>query len=289
MLLLALGDSSAHDDLQRRMRVFCGCGQIRDCFFGRAAVVTSSLDSLHAAAPCARLLFMAPVAIGSSDWRTTAAACAPLHYIACGGFCWCVPSPCHFGRPCASVAASALRHLALGSERERLQPASAPGTLARTSAAPGGAWLLLLAAHCCYFWRLTTATPGGPLLLLLAAHCCYSWRPTAATPGGAQLSPSYRGGGRKQLQLVHKHLAAAPAPSGCFCKHLPAPPDWWQQHHLVACSSSPDALQHLKPYSTGPAAVLPDALATCTGAAPALGGSGISSTCVTLVSSPSSA
>ncbi|CAI5978350.1 unnamed protein product [Closterium sp. NIES-64] len=126
--------------------------------------MTSSLDNLRAAAPCARLLFMAPVAIGSSDWRTTSAACAPLHYLASGGFCWCAPSPCHFGRPCTRVAASALRHLALGSERERLQPASAPGTLAHTSAAPGSAWLLLLAAA---------------RLLLLAAHYCYSWLRTA--------------------------------------------------------------------------------------------------------------
>ncbi|CAI5991550.1 unnamed protein product [Closterium sp. NIES-65] len=64
------------------MRVSCSFGQIRDCCSCRAAAVTSSLDNLHAAALCARLLFMAPVAIGSSGWRTTAAACAPLHYIA---------------------------------------------------------------------------------------------------------------------------------------------------------------------------------------------------------------
>ncbi|CAI7891750.1 unnamed protein product [Closterium sp. NIES-54] len=247
MLWLALGDSIAREDLQRRMRVSCGCGQIRDCCFGRAAAVTSSLDSLRAATPCARLLFMAPVAIGSSDWRTTAAACAPLHYIACGGFCWCAPSPCHFGRPCASVAASALRHLALGSS----------------------------------WWR-TAAAPDGPLLLLLAAHCCYSWQRTTFSflPSCNWYISTWR------LLL---HLAAGLASGGCFCKRLPAPPDWWQQHHLVACSSSPDALQHLKPCSTGPAAVLPDALAACTGAAPALGGSGISSTCVPLVSIPSSA
>ncbi|CAI5934465.1 unnamed protein product [Closterium sp. NIES-64] len=85
MSWLALGDS---DDLQCRMRVSCSFGQIRDCCSCRAAAVTSSLDNLHAAALCARLLFMAPVAIGSSGWRTTAAACAPLHYIARGGFCW---------------------------------------------------------------------------------------------------------------------------------------------------------------------------------------------------------
>ncbi|CAI5537177.1 unnamed protein product [Closterium sp. Naga37s-1] len=192
MSWLALDDSSARDDLQRRMRVSCGCGQIRDCCFGRAAAVTSSLDNLRATTPCARLLFMAPVAIGSSGWRTTAAACAPLHYIACGGFCWCAPSPCHFGRPCGSIctailgswqvrglltsAASDAAPLQLRAysvvtcERERLQPASAPGALARTSAAPGGARLLLLSAHCCYSWRPTAATPGGPLLLLLAAH-----------------------------------------------------------------------------------------------------------------------
>ncbi|CAI7801439.1 unnamed protein product [Closterium sp. NIES-54] len=241
MLWLALGDSSAHDDLQRRMRVFCGCGQIRDCCFGRAAVVTSSLDILRAAAPCVRLLFMAPVAIGSSGWRTTAAACAPLHYIACGGFC------CSWWR---------------------------------MAAAPGGPLLLLLAAYYCYSWRPTAATPGGPLLLLLAAHDFLL--PTEVADGSS--CNWYTSTWRLLL-----HLAAAPAPSGCFCKRLPAPPDWWQQHHLVACSSSHDALQHLKPYSTGPAAVLPDALAACTGAAPALGGSGISSTCVTLVSSPSSA
>ncbi|CAI6001708.1 unnamed protein product [Closterium sp. NIES-64] len=83
MSWLALGDSSARDDLQRRMRVSCSRGQIRDCCFCRAAAVTSSLDNLRAAAPCVRLLFMAPVAIGSSGWRTTAAACARLHYIAC--------------------------------------------------------------------------------------------------------------------------------------------------------------------------------------------------------------
>ncbi|CAI7931078.1 unnamed protein product [Closterium sp. NIES-54] len=268
MLWLALGDSSARDDLQRWMRVSCGCGQIRDCCFGRAAAVTSSLDSLRAAAPCARLLFMAPVAIGSSGWRTTATACAPLHYIACGGFCWCAPSPCHFGRPCASVAASALRHLALGS------------SWWRTAAAPGGPLLLLLAAHYCYSWRPTAATPGGPLMLLLAAHDFLL--PTEVADGSS--CNWYTSTWRLLL-----HLAAAPAPGGCFCKRLPAPPDWWQQHHLVTCSSSPDALQHLKPCSTGPAAVLPDALATCTGAAPALGGSDISSTCVTLVSSPVSA
>ncbi|CAI5994919.1 unnamed protein product [Closterium sp. NIES-64] len=150
------------------MRVSCGCGQIRDCCFGGAAAVTSSLDNLRAAAPCARLLFMAPVALGSNGWRTTAAACALLHYIACGGFCWCAPSPCHFGRPCAN-------------ERERLQPASAPGALACTCAAPGGAQLLLLSAHCCYSWQPTAATPGGPLLLLLSAHCCYSWQRTASS------------------------------------------------------------------------------------------------------------
>ncbi|CAI5524895.1 unnamed protein product [Closterium sp. Naga37s-1] len=133
------------------MCVSCGCGQIRDCCFGRAAAVTSSLDNLRAAAPCARLLFMAPVAIGSSGWRTTAAACAPLHYIACGGFCWCAPSPCHFGRPCASDELASVsgcsrhRHLALW--RARLQ---------------------LLVAHGCCSWRPTAATSGGPLLLLLA-------------------------------------------------------------------------------------------------------------------------
>ncbi|CAI7897032.1 unnamed protein product [Closterium sp. NIES-54] len=161
----------------------------------------------------------------------------------------------------------------------------------------------LLVAHGCCSWRPTAATSGGLLLLLLAAHCCYSWRPTAATPGGPLLLllaahdfllPTEVADGSScnwytSTWRLLLHLAAAPAPSGCFCKRLPAPPDWWQQHHLVACSSSPDALQHLKPYSTGPAAVLPDALAACTSAAPALGGSGISSTCVTLVSSPSSA
>ncbi|CAI7732964.1 unnamed protein product [Closterium sp. NIES-54] len=239
MLWLALGDSIARDDLQRRMRVSCGCGQIHDCCFGRAAAVTSSLDSLRAAAPCAQLLFMAPVAIGSSSWRTTAAACAPLHYIACGGFC------CRH------------RHLALW--RARLQ---------------------LLVAHGCCSWQPTTATSGGPLLLLLAAHDFLL--PTKVADGSS--CNWYTSTWRLLL-----HLAAAPAPGGCFCKRLPAPPDWWQQHHLVACSSSPAALQHLKPCSTGPAAVLPDALATWTGAAPALGGSSISSTCVTLVSSPSSA
>ncbi|CAI5931703.1 unnamed protein product [Closterium sp. NIES-64] len=202
MSWLALGDSSARGDVQRQMRVSCDCGQIRDCCFGRAAAVTSSLDNMRAAAPCARLLFMAHVAIGSSGWRTTAATCVPLHYIACGGFCRCAPSPCHFGRPCASDEVSSPSP---SSERERLQPASAPDALALTSAAPDGARLLLLTAHCCYFWR-----------------------PTTATLGGAWLSPSYR-------------------------------------------------------------AVLPNALAACTGAALALGGSGISSTCVTLVSSPSSA
>ncbi|CAI6006950.1 unnamed protein product [Closterium sp. NIES-64] len=86
MSWLALGDSSARDDLQRRMRVSCSRGQIRDCCFCRAAAVISSLDNLRAAAPCVRLLFMAPVAIGSSGWRTTAAACAWLHYIASHGF-----------------------------------------------------------------------------------------------------------------------------------------------------------------------------------------------------------
>ncbi|CAI5972805.1 unnamed protein product [Closterium sp. NIES-64] len=56
------------------------------------------------------------------------------------------------------------RHVMAASERERLQTASAPGTLAHTSAAPGSAWLLLLAAA---------------RLLLLAAHYCYSWLRTA--------------------------------------------------------------------------------------------------------------
>ncbi|CAI7831644.1 unnamed protein product [Closterium sp. NIES-54] len=258
MLWLALGDSIAHDDLQRRMRVSCGCAQIRDYCFGRAAAVTSSLDNMRAAAPCAQLLFMAPVAIGSSGWRTTTAACAPLHYIACGA------RPSHtssFRRRTAAAACLLCRD-------------------ERPTAAPSGPLLLLLAGHYCYSWRPTAATLGGPLLLLLAAHDFLL--PTELVDGSS--CNWYTSTWRLLL-----HMAAAPAPGGCFCKRLPAPPDWWQQHHLVACSSSPDALQHLKPCSTGPAAVLSDALAACTGAAPALGGSGISSTCVTLVSSPSSA
>ncbi|CAI5999840.1 unnamed protein product [Closterium sp. NIES-65] len=57
--------------------------------------------------------------------------------------------------------------------------------------------LQLLVAHGCCSWRL---------------HGCYFWRPTTATPGCARLSPSDRGDPRRQLQLVHKHLAAASAP-----------------------------------------------------------------------------
>ncbi|CAI5986612.1 unnamed protein product [Closterium sp. NIES-64] len=149
MSLLALGDSSTRDDLQRRMRVSCGCGQIRDCCFSRAAAVTSSLDSLRAAAPCARLLFMALVAIGSSGWRTTAAAYAPLHYIACGGFCWCAPSPCHFGQPCGSICTAIL-----GS----WQLASVSGCSRHRHLALWRARLQLLVAH-----RFSPPIPGGVL------------------------------------------------------------------------------------------------------------------------------
>ncbi|CAI7893179.1 unnamed protein product [Closterium sp. NIES-53] len=128
-------------------------------------------------------------------------------------------------------------------------------------------------------------------------------RPHTAVTAGARLSPSCRGGARRQVQLVHKLLVTASALGGCFCSwrlrlHLAAASaNVCQRHHLTGGSSitwslsaaPPDALQHLKPCSTGPAAALPDALAACTGAAPALSGNSISSTCVILVSSTSSA
>ncbi|CAI5516625.1 unnamed protein product [Closterium sp. Naga37s-1] len=133
-------------------------------------------------------------------WRSaaaaTAAACAPLHYIACGGFCWCAPSPCHFGRPCASDELASVsgcsrhRHLAL--------------------------------------WRAR--------LQLLVAHGCCSWRPTAATSGGARLSPSYRGGGRKQLQL--HPLTGGSSITGRL-QQLPLTPCSHEALQHRACSSSP--------------------------------------------------
>ncbi|CAI5511088.1 unnamed protein product [Closterium sp. Naga37s-1] len=56
-------------------------------------------------------------------------------------------------------------------------------------------------------------------------------RPHTAVTPGVRLSPSCRGDVREQLQLVHKHLAAAHALGGCSCS--------WRLLLLLAAALAP--------------------------------------------------
>ncbi|CAI5530758.1 unnamed protein product, partial [Closterium sp. Naga37s-1] len=103
MSRLALGDNNARDDLQRRMRVFCGCGQIpaagarlehhaRCCIISHVAASTGARPPLAISDDLALLQRLAHDAIAHdcNDGRT----CGELQHL------WRTAAPVTHGSTC---------------------------------------------------------------------------------------------------------------------------------------------------------------------------------------------